>query len=196
MATKVESRITLGKAGRPPVRYSYLHAFVPKEVERDGEDGKPGVTEKMYSCQVLIDKKDTATRAELDAMIEAVGKEYFNGKIPSTAKLPLRDGDEEWEEKGEAVKGHWFFNCSSKHKPQVVGTEKNELTGKLEPLTEDQIKSGDYGRISVNFYGFKGKQKGIAVGLGNIQKLSDGEPLGNQRSADDDFGDMDDGFKD
>ena len=55
----------------------------------------------------------------------------------------------------------------------------------------------DYGRISVNFYYFENESKGIAVGLGNIQKRKDGEALGGTRTtADDDFGDLEDGFED
>ncbi len=194
MADKVNSRITIGSP-EFPVRFSYLHAHEAKEVERESDEGGTK-KELMYSTQVLINKKDVKTKEALDKLIQSVGAEYFGGKIPATAKLPLRDGDDEWEEKGEAVKGHWFFNCSSKHRPQVVGTEKDEFTGKLRALEQSEIKSGDYGRISINFFGFKGKQKGIAVGLGNIQKLKDGEALGNQRSADDDFGDLSEGFDD
>lgn len=195
MAEKIDSRIRLGSE-EFPVRFSYLTAFEPKEVERTDEETGKVTTEKMYSVQIIIDKKDTATKARFDELVQKVGTAYFNGKIPALAKLPLRDGDEEADEKGDSVKGCWFFNCSSKQKPNVVGTAKNDLTGKLEPLGPDEIKSGDYGRVTVNLYGFKGKQKGVAVGLGNIQKLKDGEPLGNARSADDDFGDLDEGFAD
>ena len=48
--------------------------------------------------------------------------------------------------------------------------------------------SGCYGRISVNFYGFNSNgNHGIAAGLGNIQKLRDGESLGGRTNAEDDF---------
>ena len=43
-------------------------------------------------------------------------------------------------------------------------------------------------RVSVNFYAFNsGGNKGIACGLGNIQKVRDGEPLGGKSKAEDDF---------
>lgn len=196
---KSETRVILGK-GQFPVRFSFLHAHVPQPKTDDNGnkviDEDTGEVVKMYSTQVLIDKRDTEGKAACDAAIAAVIAEYFKGKKPANLKLPLRDGDEEWEEKGEAVKGHWFFNCSSRNKPNVVGTKKDELTGKLIPLGPDEIKSGDYGRITVNFYGFDVKNKGVAAGLGNIQKTKDGEALGSTRSADDDFGDISDGFED
>lgn len=191
---KLNTRITIG-SNEFPVRFSYLNAHEAKEVEREDDDGKKTI-EKLFSTQVIIDKKDTATKAAIDKLVDAVAKDYFGGKVPALLKLPLRDGDLEADEKGDAVKGAWFFNCSSKHKPSVVGTAKDEFTGKLAALDASEIKSGDYGRISLNFFGFKGKQKGVAVGLGNIQKLKDGEALGSQRSADDDFGDLEDGFND
>lgn len=187
---KQATRLTLGSA-QFPIRLSYLAAFTPKE----GEDDDGNKTSK-YGAQLILDKKDTATKAAIEKCIEAAIVEEFGSKKPATLKLPLRDGDLEWEEKGEHLKGHWFLNVSSKQKPSVVGTEKDEFTGKLKPLSEGDIKSGDYGRVSVNFFGFTGKSKGVGGGLGNIQKLKDGEPLGNQRSADDDFGDLEEGFGD
>lgn len=40
----------------------------------------------------------------------------------------------------------------------------------------------------MNFYGFNNNgNRGIAAGLGNIQKLRDGESLGGRSSADEDF---------
>ena len=53
--------------------------------------------------------------------------------------------------------------------------------------------SGVYGRASINFYAYNtGTARGIACGLGNLQKLRDGEPLGSRSSAEDDFADLDD----
>ena len=57
--------------------------------------------------------------------------------------------------------------------------------------------SGVYGRASINFYAFNSNgNKGIACGLGNLQKIADGEPLGGRSSAEDDFADEDDDFLD
>jgi hypothetical protein len=190
MTDKTKStRLTIGSP-EFPVRFSYLTAFEPKEVENDD-----GVKSLKYSCQVIIDKKDVATKAAIDKAVEAAIAAEFP-KRPANIKLPLRDGDLESDEKGDAVIGCWFFNVSSKQKPNVVGTTKDEFTGKLAALGPSEIKSGDYGRVSVNFFGFTDKSKGVGGGLGNIQKLKDGEPLGSQRAAEDDFGDLDEGFKD
>lgn len=215
-----DTNLTIG-SNQFPVRFSYANFFVPKGDE-DKVDKKTGKPIEFYSCQVIIDKKDKATIAAINAAVEAAATEQLKGKkIPSVWKLPLRDGDEEWEEKGEHLKGHYFFNCKSKTKPAVVGSAKyteedvaawdNEndgespaykaknrpKVGKLIPLGEDEIKSGDYGRISVNFYYYEVESKGIAAGLNNVQRLKEGEALGGNRTdADDDFGDLSDGFAD
>ena len=55
-------------------------------------------------------------------------------------------------------------------------------------LDRDEVYSGCYARVSLNFYAFNSNgNKGIACGLGNIQKIKDGEPLGGRSSAADDF---------
>ena len=59
-------------------------------------------------------------------------------------------------------------------------------------IDQSEVYSGCYGRISVTFYGYNSNgNRGIAAGLGNIQKLKDGEPLGGRNSATDDFSTVD-----
>ena len=56
-----------------------------------------------------------------------------------------------------------------------------------------EVYSGCYGQISVTFYGFNTNgNRGIAAGLGNIQKLRDGEPLGGKANAAEEFETYDD----
>lgn len=189
-----------------PVRFSYLYAFKPK-VKKDDNGNKvvdeDGNEVKMFSCQVRVPKADKAAKQLMDESVDKALDEFFGKKRPpaSQLQLPIRDGDEEAESKGdETLRGHWFFNCSSKARPQVVGPKKNPDTGKFDRLTEDDIKSGDYGKISVNFFGFNKKSKGVAVGMGNIQLLKIGEALGSKTSAEEDFDeedtDLDDGSSD
>ena len=64
------------------------------------------------------------------------------------------------------------------------------------PIIEhSEVYSGVYGRASINFYAFNSNgNKGIACGLNNLQKISDGEPLGGKTRAEDDFDDEDEDF--
>lgn len=63
------------------------------------------------------------------------------------------------------------------------------MDAKVQPiLDQSEVYSGCYGKISVTFYGYNSNgNRGIAAGLGNIQKLRDGESLGGRTSAADDF---------
>ncbi len=172
-----ETKIKTGK-----VRFSYAHVFEPHAVEE-------GQTKK-YSVAILVPKKDKATLALIEGAIKAAteaGKAKFGGKIPPKLKLPLRDGDEERPD-DENYAGMMFFNASSTNKPGIVSKDPN-----VELFDKTEFYSGCYGRATINFYAFNTSgNKGIAAGLGNLQKLEDGENLsGTGASAQDDFGDDD-----
>lgn len=60
-------------------------------------------------------------------------------------------------------------------------------------LDRSEVYSGCYARVSLSFYAFNSNgNKGVACGLGNIQKVRDGEPLGGRTNAEDDFATLDD----
>ena len=65
-------------------------------------------------------------------------------------------------------------------------------------LDQEEIYSGCYCRFSLMFYPFSTNgNNGVAVGLNNLQKVSDGERLAGGSKAEDDFnddytGDLDD----
>lgn len=161
------------------VRFCYANVFEPAAMN-EGETPKYGVT-------ILIPKSDTKTLDKIKKAIEAAkvaGKSKIadkNGKIPSTLKTPLRDGD---EERGDdpAFEGMMFINANSMRKPSIVDKELNPIMDKAE------FYSGCYGRASIVFYAFDVKSKGIACGLNNLQKLEDGEPLAGGSTAEEDFG--------
>ena len=74
-------------------------------------------------------------------------------------------------------------------KPLVkVGDEKKLV----EVTDEDDVYSGCYGFVSVNFFPFNNAgNKGVAAGLNNVLKTRDGDYLGGRTSATSDFGGMD-----
>ena len=159
------------------VRLSYANVWEPKSVN--------GGKEK-YSVSIIIPKEDTKALDEIKKAIDAAieeGKGKFGGKIPNKAslKIPLRDGDIDRPD-DEAYKNSYFINANSITPPQVV--VKN-----VKPILEhSEIYSGVYARVSINFYAFNSSgNKGIACGLGNIQKIRDGEPLGGRTNAEDEF---------
>lgn len=162
-------------------RLSYFHGWEPVSINGGKE---------RYSVSVLIPKSDKETIKAIEAAVDAAIEEgiaKFGGKKPNKAaiKLPLRDGDIERDD--EAYKGHYFVNANSTTAPQIVDKSVKPI------LDRDEVYSGCYGRVSLNFYAFNSNgNKGVACGLGNIQKIKDGEPLGNRSSASDDFTSLDD----
>ena len=165
------------------VTFSYANVWVA----RAHEEGAP----LKYSVSLLIPKTDKATIKKIEKCIANAivnGKSKLankSGKIPSNLKTPFRDGDEDRPD-DEAYQGCMFINANTTRRPQVV--DKN-----VEPiLDQDEFYSGCLGNASVNFYPYNvGTSKGIAAGLGNVQKISDGDPLSGGASAADDFGSSD-----
>ena len=164
----------------PRTRWSYANVWDPKSI--NGGDPK-------YSVSLIIPKSDTKTIAKIEAAIQAAyeeGESKLRGNsktVPalSVLKTPLRDGDRERPD-DEAYRNSYFINANSATKPGIVDADINPI------LDRSEVYSGVYGRASVNFYAFNSNgNKGIACGLNNLQKISDGEPLGGKSRAEDDF---------
>ena len=160
MATK-NPRVVTGK-----VRFSYAYVFKP-QLKDDGTEGKYGVS-------ILIPKTDKETISKIQKAFEETKENsigFFGGSLPKALKGGLRDGDLEKED--ELYAGCYFINANSSKKPTVVDSDLNPI------IDADEFYSGCYGRASIEFYPYQvGVAKGIACGLGNIQKQEDGERLG------------------
>lgn len=168
-----DTKLVTGK-----VRFSYAHVFEPTAIS-EGQ-------EKKYSVNVIIPKSDKKAIERIKAAIAAAaeeGKAKFGGKIPANYKQPLRDGDEDRPD-DEVYENSMFFQANSNTKPGLVDAALDPI------LDKEEFYSGCYGRVSVRFYAFNTNgNKGVAVGLNNIQKLEDGERLsGGGSTAAEDFG--------
>lgn len=158
-------------------RLSYANVWEPKSINGGAE---------KYSVSLIIPKSDTKTIEAINKAVETAieeGRGKFGGKIPNKAalKLPLRDGDIDRPD-DEAYAGCYFMNANSNTAPEIVDKSLNQV------MSRSEVYSGVYARVSINFYAFNSNgNRGIACGLGNIQKVQDGEPLGGKTSAADDF---------
>lgn len=184
MATATTKKEVLTKVVTGKVRLSYVHIFEPHAF-----DSAPN--KKQYSVCVLVKKTDKATIDKVVRAIEAAkvdGKvSKWNNKLPAKLWNPLRDGDEEHPE-DEAFANCFFLNAKSNNKPGIVDVNLNPI------LDKDEVYSGCYGRVSLSFFPYAvSGSSGIGVGLNNIQKVADGEPLSGRANAEDDFSD---GFDD
>lgn len=169
----------------PKTRWSYANVWDPKSIN----GGAP-----KYSVSLIIPKSDTQTVEKIKAAIQAAYEEgqsklKGNGKsVPALdlIKTPLRDGDRERPD-DPTYAGCYFINANSATAPGIVDVDRQPI------LERSEVYSGVYGRASINLYAFNSNgNKGIACGLNNLQKISDGEPLGGKSRAEDDFASDDD----
>ena len=169
----------------PDIRWSYCNVWEPKPVR----GSKP-----KYSVSLIIPKSDKRTIAKIRAAVDMAyneGKFTLKGNgrsVPelSKIKMPLHDGDLERSE-DEAYANSYFVNANSYTAPGIVDANRQDI------IDRSEVYSGVYGRASINFYAYNNNgSKGIACGLNHLQKISDGEPLGNRTRAEDDFADVDD----
>lgn len=147
------------------VRFAYVNVWRPVAF--------PGGEEK-YSVSIIIPKGDENT---IDKIIMAVnramenGKKKLEGTTVEKIKMPIRDGDAERKE-DEAYADSYFINAYTLTKPQVVDENREDIED------ESEFYSGCYGRASITFYAYNHEgEVGIACGLGNVQKLREGEVL-------------------
>jgi len=164
------------------VRLSYVHLIEPR-TNKPGDDPK-------YSATLLIPKTDFATKADIDASIQAAAQDavskVWNGAAPPQLRVPIYDGDgvrQSGEPFGEECRGHWVVSASTFNKPQVVGIQN--INQELPPR---EVYSGMYARVTIRFFGYSNSgNKGIGCGLGNVMKTRDGEALAGSASASVDF---------
>jgi hypothetical protein len=160
------------------VRFSYAYLAKPRANDKG---------EEKFSVTILLPKTDTLTYQALRAAEKEAKEKKFPGKPAAfyqALSSTIHDGDgvrPSCEEFGPECKGHWVFTASSKDRPGSV--DEN-----LQPLMEP-INSGDYGRVSVNCYGYENSGKrGTSFGLQNVQLLERGESLSGRTDAVADFG--------
>lgn len=166
------------------VRLSYANLTTPRAAQQGG-NGKA-----KYSVTLLIPKTDTATYQNILSSIEAAAQDaqgkLWNGVRPPVLPVPIHDGDgvrESGVPYGDECKGCWVMTASSLNKPQVV--HQSDVNTELAP---QDIYSGMYARVTVNFFGYLNNgKKGVGCGLGNVMKTRDGEPLAGGASASSDF---------
>lgn len=173
------SNVTTGR-----VRFSFTNIFTPRAPQE-------GQGEPKYSLTILIPKTDVATLQAIQQAMEVAVQEgianTFGGSRPPRLNMPLYDGDgvrpTSGEPFGEECKGHMVMTASSLQQPSVVDVNVQPI------INQAEIYSGCYGRVSLRFFAYnKNGNKGVGCGLGNVQKLADGEPLSGRTSAADDFG--------
>ena len=158
------------------IRLSYVHILKPYSREANQAP--------KYQATILLPKTDIQQKADLDAVIAAATRNgmanKWNGAAPARVPTPIWDGDGltmNGNKFGPECKGCWVFTASQPGDQPIEVVDAN-----VQPiLRATEVYSGMYANVAVNFfaYNYQGK-KGIGCGLGPVQKVADGEPLGGQ----------------
>jgi hypothetical protein len=164
----------------PPALGSYAAIFKP----RTFEEGKP----PKFSIVLIWPKEDVEKlRPVMKAIVECA-KEKFGDKAAEMLKggklkNPLRDGDEERADDPD-FKGCYFMTASAQADRQPGVVDKM-----VQPVFEEsEAYSGCTFRASVALFAFeRAGNKGVAVGLNNLQVLKKGPRLDGRKNAEADF---------
>ena len=157
-------------------RVSYAHLVEPYAME--GQEPK-------YSAVLIFPKSDVETYNAIDKAIDVAieeGMTKFGGKkIAKTSVHIIKDGDEKDD---PIYVGSYYLNVKSKDKPQIVDRNLQDI------IDPEEIYSGMYARFSLTFYPYSfNNMRGISVGMGNVQKVADGERFSGKAKASADFND-------
>lgn len=160
----------------PEFRVSFPNVFRPREAQ-DGGKAK-------YSLSMLFAKG--VDLSAFKAAAQAAAAEKWGAKVPGNLKSPFLDaGRYEYEGYEE---GMVLIRATSLQKPGLVDMAVQPI------IDEADFYPGCYARAKIRAFAYDNNgNRGISFGLGNIQKLRDGEPLGGRSRPEDDFDAVSDG---
>ncbi len=162
-------------------RFAFLSIFDRKDW---GDDKEP-----KFEATLLMDNKD----AELEKFVKNAAHEKFGKKLPAKLHSPVRPGDDCVNPDGEVYEGHegkTVVKSSSLFDLKQIVVQDGD---KFKNATDDEIKSGDYGKMILGAGGYDvGGNKGVSLYLVSICKTKDGEALGGGggTSEEDVFGEV------
>lgn len=168
----------MAKTVTPVFRVSYPHLFKPQLNKLSNKE--------EYSLLALFPKNADLTK--LRTLAKEAAEEKWGAdqkKWPKKFRSPFRNHDEKLIENDDGSKsyppgyeqGGVFLTMKSKERPGVVDAQVQPI---LDPT---EFYAGCYAVASVNVYAYdQAGNAGVAFGLGNVQKVKDGESLGGTRS--------------
>jgi hypothetical protein len=141
----------------------------------------------LFFPEKFTDDEKTKWKAIL-AALNAVSIEAFKKPMKDldrgVYKLPFHKGDEKTYEGYGDPAMRYCTMANSKRRPNILDLSGNAIG----PENASEFYAGCWARASVNPYAFNNIGKGLALGLGNLQKLGDDKSFEGFTSAEDDFG--------
>lgn len=179
------------KAMTPEFRVAFPSVFQARKNDLNGKD--------EFSVVALFPKDADLKPLHLAAQAALVAKfGPDKKKWPTKMRSPFRDqGDRAKNENGKEVlpqgyeKGLTYLTLRSQQKPGVVDKDVQEI------IDTSEFYGGCWARASINAYAYDIKgNRGVSFGLGNLQKVKDGDAFGNRTKPQDDFSPVADATED
>lgn len=168
------------KLQTPVFRVSFPQVFEAKQVNNQGK-AKFSMTMLFNTVEINKDPKEAEKFLKMQQACKLAASEKWPVKMPDKLKNPFRKGEEKEQYTGYG-KGVIFASASSLTKPGLVDAQLNKI------IDPEQFYAGCYARATVNFYAWSYLGNfGVGIGLQNIQKVKDGEPIGGRTLAENDF---------
>lgn len=178
-----------------PVRASYPKLFEPEIAKRDN-----GKTATVYSVVLLVEDtpEGHAFLKEAQALADEAGRATFSSKASGlydeikdspTFKKAIRYDVAKYKDIVTPHKIIAFINARSYDTPPGVVSIYPGPDGKPAKITDPaQIYPGCYIKASLHAYAYnQDKSKGVALGLGNVQKWKDAERIDSRVAAEEEF---------
>lgn len=164
----------------PQGRIAFPELFVPVAKFADPSNGPPKL---QFSCTLVFPKISTdmsAFRAAFESLVQTEFKGEKRG-----IRNPIKDGDTDDASRPE-FRDSWFvrFQSDQNHPPQVCGPDPSQK------ITSEHkaIYSGCWVRVVARPYAYNVPgNKGVAFGLGNVQKCRDDKPFVSISDPTEDF---------
>jgi hypothetical protein len=169
----------------PPFRVSFPSVFEKASYN----NGTPRFSLTALFFPKTFNEADKAKWKAISEALNAVSIEGFKKPMKDLDrglyKTPFHKGDEkDYEGYGDADMRYCTL-ANSKRRPQIIDIRTGNP---ISSENAEEFYAGCWARASVNPYWFNNIGKGVALGLGNIQKLKDDKSFEGFTSAEDDFG--------
>jgi len=175
------AQTTSKKVILPPALGNYAAIFKPRAFE----DQAPKFSIVLTWPKAEKEALKPAVEAVISAAKSKWGDEAVSLLKAGKLKNPLRDGDVETDAEGKPRFPGCFFMTASASADRPPGI----VDAKVQPVFEEgEAYSGCTFRASVNLFVFDKKgNRGVAVGLNNLQVVKKGPRLDGRKNAESDF---------
>jgi hypothetical protein len=163
----------------PPALGAFPWLYKPRPPMKNAQNPR-----FLYQVVLIWKKARKDELAELAAAVKALAAEKFGAQPKGKVRMPLRDGDVDRPGYPE-FEDSYFLTASSERKPQVVNLRGQPI---LEADAEEEAYSGCTFRVSCVPYAYDvNGNRGVSVGMRNIQVVAKGPHLDGGVSAEAEF---------